>query len=226
MLGAVIFDFDGVVADSEMTHFISFNKSLEPYGHQITKEDYYAKYLGLTDIDLLYELVREGVLELDDAQVADLAEQKKRIFEEMIKKNSHIIDGVPEFLQLLKDNGIAIAIGSGALLAEIESILEKASLRGFFEVIVSADQVEKGKPSPDTFLLALQRLNENRAEPILPGESLVVEDSHWGLKAARTANMHSVAVTNSYHADELKAADVIVDHLSELGIEQLHELCS
>jgi beta-phosphoglucomutase len=109
---------------------------------------------------------------------------------------------------------------------EIETILQKAGLQGYFETIVSAEQVEKNKPAPDGFLLALERLNENHTPAIEPGECIVVEDSHWGLEAANAAKMKSVAVTNSYSADILKPYDAVVDNLSELTIEQLNKICN
>lgn len=225
MLRAVIFDFDGVITDSETMHFDAFNKSLKPYGYQISKEDYYGKYLGLNDPDLMNLLIEEKLIEVAPDKAGELIENKKQIFNEMIENDSNIIEGVEEFLQLLKDNDIAIAIYSGALLCEIELILDKADMRGYFETIVSADQVTKGKPDPEGFLLALERLNSKRSEAIEAGQCVVIEDSRWGLEAAEAAKMHPVAVTTSYPADELKPTEAIVDNLSELTLEQLNEIC-
>ena len=119
-----------------------------------------------------------------------------------------------------------MAICSGAVMAEIELILQQAGLRSYFEVIVSGEQVRQGKPSPEGFLLALERLNQNRAKTILPSECVVIEDSNWGLQAARTAGMHTVGVTNSYDAGQLVLAEKIVANLSELSIEDLQQLCA
>ena len=131
-----------------------------------------------------------------------------------------------DFLQMLSQNNIPMAICSGALLAEIELVLEQARLRPFFEVIVSAEFVKKGKPSPEGFLLTLRKLNRNRQNAILPNQCIVIEDSHWGLEAARAAGMHTVAVTNSYDADQLTMAEKIVTGLGDLSIDALQELCS
>jgi beta-phosphoglucomutase len=109
--------------------------------------------------------------------------------------------------------------------AEIELILEQAQLRSFFAVIVSAEQVKKGKPHPEGFLLTLQKLNSNRQPSITAEQCLVIEDSHWGLEAARAAKMHTVAVTNSYDAEQLSLAEKIVTRLDELKISDLQELC-
>jgi beta-phosphoglucomutase len=110
-------------------------------------------------------------------------------------------------------------------MAEIELVLDEAKLRQFFSVIVSAEQVKKGKPSPEGFLLTLQKLNKKYRPPIAAGECIVIEDSRWGLQAARAAGMHPVAVTNSYGADQLTLAEKVVVRLTELTIENLQKLC-
>jgi phosphoglycolate phosphatase len=168
----------------------------------------------------------ERQLALDDQQIANLMKQKTEIFEELAKAEGRIIEGVRDFLKMLEQNNILMAICSGAVLAEIELILEEARLRYFFAVIVSAEQVTKGKPDPEGFLLALEKLSQNRQTAILPNQCIVVEDSHWGLKAAKAAGMHTIAVTNSYDADQLTQAEKIVARLSELGIGDLQQLCT
>jgi beta-phosphoglucomutase len=226
MLRVVIFDFDGVITDSEILHFRSFNQALVPYGVKITTKDYYKDYLGLTDLDLFKSLVDKGLLAVDADGIKNLAKQKSRAFEKLAKDEGRIIEGVRDFLQMLRQNNIPMAICSGALLAEIELILEDAKLRSFFDVIVSAEQVKKNKPHPDGFLLTLTKLNETSKDVIHPSQCIVIEDSHWGLEAARAAGMHTVAVTNSYDADELGPAEKIVAKLSELSVANLQKLCA
>jgi len=226
MLGVVIFDFDGVITDSESLHLKAFNRVLAPYGIEISRDDYFSEYLGLTDFDLLAYLVGKGLLKTDRTKVDDLAVEKKLIFEEMAQTQAPIIDGVVELLEMLSKNNIPMAICSGGLLGEIELILDRSRLGHFFEVIVSAEQVSKGKPHPEGFLLTLKRLNHGRAHPITCEECVVIEDSHWGLEAAAAAGMHRVAITNSYEAEELSMADIIINHLRELSIDRLQQLCS
>jgi beta-phosphoglucomutase len=225
MLRAVIFDFDGVITDSEILHFRSFNRVLARFGAEITMKDYYKTYLGLTDADCFNLLIREGHLKVYTQKIEELVKQKNQIFEELAKTEGRIIEGVREFLNMLGQNNIPMAICSGALLAEIELILEDARLRHFFETIVSAEQVRKGKPSPDGFLLTLRKLNKGRQIPITAAQCVVIEDSHWGLAAAKAAGMHTVAVTNSYDAQQLALAEKIVTRLSDLSIGDLQQLC-
>jgi beta-phosphoglucomutase-like phosphatase (HAD superfamily) len=98
-------------------------------------------------------------------------------------------------------------------------------LRHFFEAVVSAEEVKKFKPDPEGFLLALCKLNETGHDPIQPAECIAIEDSHWGLEAAKRAGMHTVAVTNSYDARQLASAEKTVDILTELTMSDLQELC-
>jgi len=151
---------------------------------------------------------------------------KADAFKNIALNQAAVYAGVPEFLKLLADNKIPLAICSGALLPEIEMILKGADLRKFFDVLVSAEQVKKGKPDPEGFILALKLLNKKSASPIKPPDCIVIEDSRWGLEAAKNAGMHPIAVTNTYSADQLKPADKIVENLSELTLQDLNAISS
>ena len=225
MLRAVIFDFDGVITDSEILHLRTFNEVLARYDIEITTRDYYTQYLGSTDFDCFKVLSEKHGLGLDERGIESLVRQKNEAFEQLAKTEGRIIEGVRGFLELLRDNNVRMAICSGSLLTEIELLLDEAGLRHFFEAVVSAEEVKKFKPDPEGFLLALRKLNETGLDPIQPAECIAIEDSHWGLEAARQAGMHTVAVTNSYDAGQLSSAEKIVDSLSELGIADLQRLC-
>ena len=105
-------------------------------------------------------------------------------------------------------------------------MLDEAKLRHFFTTIVSAEQVKKGKPHPEGFLLSLLKLNEVCTPHINAKECVVIEDSQWGLKAAKDAGMHTIGVTNSYDADQLTLAEKVVSRLTELTLDDLYQLCS
>jgi beta-phosphoglucomutase len=225
MLGAVIFDFDGVITDSEILHLRAFNNTLARFGLDITTEEYYREYLGFTDVECFAALLDKGRLELGDHSIADLVTQKNEVFEQLAEKDAGIIEGVVEFLDMLGQNSVPMAICSGALLAEIELILKRTNLRSLFEVIVAADHVTKGKPDPQGYVLALEKLNRNRSKPIAARQCVVIEDSHWGLQAANAAGMRTVAVTNSYDAEQLSMARKIVNHLTQLSMTDLQDLC-
>jgi len=226
MLKAVIFDFDGVITDSEILHLRAFNQSLVPYGIEISTKDYYTNYLGFSDFDCYKALIDNALLKINEQQIGGIVKKKSKIFEELTKTEGRIIEGVHDFLQMLEDEHIPMAICSGSLLTEIEVILEGAGLRHFFAEIVSAEQVKKGKPHPEGFSLSLKKLNQKSHPPIAANQCIVIEDSYWGLQAAKDAGMHTIAITNSYDAEQLKLAEKIVSHLNELTIDDLRQLCA
>jgi len=225
MLKAVIFDFDGVIVDSEGIHLHSFNRVLDRYGAEVGKEDYYEKYLGLSDCDLYKRLIEEGILPCEHGEIEELIREKNAIFEEIARGEAKIIPGVREFLERIRAERIRMAVCSGSLMSEIALILEKCGLKEYFETIVSADEVNQSKPSPEGFIKVLDRLNAAGSQDVGASECVVVEDSQWGLDAASAAGMHTVAVTNSYGADELASADIITANLAELKVARLRELC-
>ena len=226
MLGAVIFDFDGVLVDSEQIHHKAFNRVLAKFHYQLSSREYYDKFLGLSDEELLRIVDKERHLSLSNQQFGQLLGEKANLFKEMAATEAGIIEGVPKFLNMLSDGKIPMAICSGALQPEIETILEGAGLREFFDVIVSAEQVERGKPDPEGFLLALKLLNKRMHKSIKPEDCVVIEDSHWGLEAAKAAGMRAVAITNTYAAEHLKPADKVIAHLNDLSLSELNSMCS
>lgn len=225
MLKAVIFDFDGIITDSEILHFRAFNQILEQFNVQITKPEYYKNYLGYSDRDCYAALVEEGRLPITVQQIPDLIAQKKKVYLHLAQTEGQIIAGVRPFLELLHDHRIPLGICSGALQSEIESILEQAHIRSYFFTIVAADHVTRGKPHPEGFLLALQQLQQFNGSITAQG-CVVIEDAHWGLKAAQAAGMPTVAVTNSYPAEQLSMADQVVNQLDEITMDDLDALCS
>lgn len=226
MLKAVIFDFDGVVADSEHLHYKALNEALKTRGVDVPKDVHWAKYLGYSDYDNIEAVNRDYGMGLSSDEMQGLVRYKTEVFDKLAASETAIIDGVVEFIRMLKDNGIAVAVCSGATQNDIRLMLQGTALAGAFETIVSADDVAKCKPDPEGYRFVLKRLNSQRQEPLKSRECVVVEDSHWGLEAAEAAGMHRVAVTNTYPADKLSEyAETVVSRLDHLTIADLKDLC-
>ena len=225
MLKAVIFDFDGVICDSEPLHFQAFNDALAKDGVEIPISKYYRDYLGYTDYECIKIINKNYSIGLDEKGMEDLAKRKCEAFEELVRRNKNIIEGVAELLELLKAESVRMAICSGAIAYDVKIMLEGSDLADYFEFVVSADDVKKGKPDAEGYLLSLEKLNDACDEKIEASECVVIEDSHWGIEAAQKAGMPTVAVTNTYAADEFETADLVVKRLDELTIEQLRGLC-
>ena len=224
---AVIFDFDGVIADTEPIHLGAFQRTLGGLGIELTEEDYYANYLAYDDKTFFRRFLRDKEYEHEDGLIAELIGRKAGHYCDLIKGNIEILPGVRDFLESLA-GAYRIAIGSGALRAEITDILEFAGIGGYFEVIVSAEDIENCKPAPDVYLEVLNRLNAASPDgnAISAAECIVIEDSLSGIEAALSAGMKCLAVSNSYAAEELYRAHMIRDSLAGVGAEDLNRLFS
>lgn len=226
MLKAVIFDFDGVVADSELLHYKALNKAFATRGLEIPKDIHWQKYLGYTDLENILAVNNDYTMNWSQADIQQLAELKTANFHALARIEAPIIDGVEECIEMLKDNNFPLAICSGAIREDIDIMLEHSGFAHLFDVMVTAEDVQRGKPDPQGFLLALRQLNEKTGQKITPADSIVIEDSHWGLQAATAAGMHRVGVTNTYPAEHLtKWAELVVDRLDKLTIPDLQRIC-
>jgi beta-phosphoglucomutase len=225
MLKAVIFDFDGVIADTETFHFAAFNDVLAQYNIELTEEEYYEQYLGYSDIDCFSALNDSYKLEWDDAEIDDLVQQKADTFEGYVSAGAVIIKGVSQFIEMLQKNNIAIAMCSGATMRDIKAVIGKSPLFNNFKVIITADDVLAGKPDPEGYLMARKKLSAAIGQPLSSSECIAIEDSEWGLEAARAASMHTLGVTNSYPSAALGMADKVVESLGTVTMEMLQAIC-
>ena len=225
MLKAIIFDFDGVIADTEPLHLKAFRLTLREKGIELSDEDYFENYLAYDDKTLFKELLKDRNYEHNEAQISDFMNRKSEHFENVLKGNNLVLEGVPEFISEVSGK-YPLAIGSGAIRSEIIYILESGGLREHFEIIVSADEVINCKPDPEVFIEALRRLNnlDSVSEEISPQECLVIEDSTSGIKAAHSAGMKCLAITNSYAAEKLSEAELIKQSLKGIYLEEIEDL--
>ena len=225
MLSAIIFDFNGIIADDEPLHLEMFQKVLAEQGLPLFREEYYGNYLGMDDRDCFKAVLAARKRPADDDLVDRLIEKKAYYYAKAINERLIIFPGVRELIGAAAAK-YPLAIASGALRHEIEGILNAIKLRPAFSAIVSAEDVHHGKPAPDCFVLALERLNHGRggAGAIPASSCLVIEDSPWGVTAAHAAGMKCLAVTNSYQAASLSEADHVVSTLEGLPLAALNGL--
>ncbi len=226
MLRAVIFDFNGIIVDDEPIHFRLFQKVLGEEGIVLTEEAYYARYLGFDDRGAFTAGFRENGRPLDDTKLHRLIERKAAYYQDAIREQVAIFPGVKNLVASL-DGILPLAVASGALRQEIETILQTAGLLDHFDAIVSAEDVTRGKPEPEIFLKALAALNApQKNSPIESADCVVIEDSKEGVRGARRAGMKCLAVTNSHPADLLGEADVVVESLEEVTLPLLQKMCT
>ena len=224
-LHAIIFDFDGVIADSERLHFRAYQAVLAEDGLTFTQQEYLASYLGYDDVGMFRQFAKDRGIAMDGARLEALIARKGARFEALAAAGGMLFPGAAEFIRAAAA-AVPIAIASGALSHEIHDVLDKAGLRALFPVIVGADHTERSKPSPDPYLHAFDRLAAASGRELDVRRSVAIEDSRWGLDSARGAGLRTVAVTNTYPAAELAgAADLIVSGLDGITLDLLDTLC-
>ncbi len=224
-LQAVIFDFDGVLVDSEPLHYHAFQNVLRPRGIEFSYDEYLNRYIGFDDRDAFREAYRVSGIDLSGDLLKELIESKSASFENIVRRKVTVFPGAKELVREIAAEGVPLAIASGALKKEIDLILEKVSLISFFSVIVSADQVSKSKPDPETYVVALraleQKLDIGHLEPAF---CVAIEDTPAGIKSARDAGLKVIAVAHSYEPGELVEADCVVKNLGEVSLSTLNDV--
>ena len=224
MLRAVIFDFNGIIVDDEPIHFELFRRVFAEEGIDLGKDAYYERYLGFDDRGAFSFGYFEHNRPLNHEKLTELIDRKAVYYQEAIRNHVAIFPGVKKLVADLA-NSLPLAVASGALRHEIETILATAGLIDHFTAIVSAEDVERGKPEPDIFLKALAALNAQATDAIQARQCVVIEDSKEGIKGARRAGMKCLAVTNSHPAELLGEADSVVNSLEEVELARLAQLC-
>ena len=224
-LQGIIFDFDGVIADSEPLHFRAFQQTLSEDGLEMSPKEYYARYLGYDDVGMFQAFGEDRGVPMDDARVAGLVTRKGQKLQAMLTTGAVLFPGAIEFIRSAA-GAVPIAIASGALRHEIDEVVVAAGVAGLFSAIVASGDTPEGKPSPAPYSLAFERLREASATPLDPARCVAIEDSRWGLESARGAGLRCVAVTNSYPADELTGAELVVSGLKDLTLDALDRLCA
>ena len=222
MIKAVVFDFDGVLADSEPLHFQAFRGVLRDVGLSLTEEAYYARYLGYDDVGAFQAIARDSGVTLSRAAVTDLVAQKAVRLEALEHGTSVLFPGAREAVLRMAARG-PIAIASGARREEIERTLHREGLRSHFPVLVAAEDTAASKPDPAPYRRAVELL-ALQGTGLRPFECVAVEDSRWGLISARDAGLRTIAITHSYPAAALTEADAVIDHLDGLTEERLTAL--
>ncbi len=203
---AVIFDMDGVIVDSEPRHERAFREIFAGMGYAETHGIDFPAYYGRSDRALWLDFIR---MHQPPQPIEVLMGWKQNRFLEIIRAERPIFEGIPGFVGRLSRR-YRLAVASGSPHAVIDAVLEMGDLRRHFPVVVSSQDVARGKPAPDIFLRAAERMG------VEPGECCVIEDAAAGIEAARAAGMTSIAITNSLPADRLAQADHVVTTYGEI----------
>lgn len=214
---AVIFDFDGVIVNTEPIHYKAFQTILQPLGLGYSWDVYQEIYMGYDDRDAFREAFAAGKRSLDDLQLRQHIEQKALLFEKIIADGVTPYPGVLELVKTLTAHSIPLAICSGALRSDILPILKQFNITSHFTTIITAEDVQQSKPHPASYLRAKAALIDSFSHlGTMANKITAIEDTPAGISSAKSANLQVVAVTNSYAAEKLAQADRIVATLDEL----------
>jgi beta-phosphoglucomutase len=213
---AVIFDFDGVIVDTEPLHYAAFQRTLEPLGLHFTWQEYIETYIGFDDRDAFRHAFSTKGTILSQEKLYLLIGQKAAFFNEVIRSGVSAYPGVLDLIFHLRAIKIPLAICSGALKADIDPILDMLGIANFFDIVVTADDVAASKPDPECYQLAFRRLQSAHQNRFSKDVTIAIEDTPAGISAAKAAGLMVCAVTNSYPANRLGQATFVTDSLTSL----------
>jgi len=212
MISAVIFDFDGIIVDSEKLHWAAFDRVARPLGKIISWPEYVDAFIGFDDRDAF----RHAFPGLEKNELAELMKKKAAAFQDLLESDgAAALPGSVDLINRLSGN-IPLAICSGALRQDILPVLKKLGIEKAFDTIVTADDTHISKPDPAPYKLAAKTLG------VISG--LAIEDTPAGISSAKGAGLKVLAVTNSYASEFLTQADAVVASLEGLTLEKLNAL--
>ena len=212
---AVLFDFDGVLCNSEPLHFFAFQEVLAAEKIELSEAEYYNEAIGFDDKGAFRHIFALKGRELDPKTFLRVMTAKGEIMMDLIRRRKfQPLPGVEEFVRGLWRH-CPLAICSGALREEIEAMLEGLALRDCFSVIVAAEDVDVGKPDPRGYVLTTKLLSEKSSnkKPLKPADCLIVEDAPTVIREVKRVGFPTLAVTTSYPAEKLAEADYVVPSL-------------
>jgi beta-phosphoglucomutase len=217
---AIVFDFDGVLANSEPLHLLSYQAVLDEHGIALDRDEYYTHLLGFDDVMAFKTISERRGERWSEAKIAGILERKTVIFDDIIASRASGDVLYPEAVPCVRRlaETMPLGIASGALRHEIAAILRRADLEACFRFIVAAGETAASKPAPDPY----RRAAELHGVP--PGQCVAIEDSRWGIESAKGAGLRCVGITQTYPATGLPGADAIIDSLDEFTVDLLTRL--
>jgi HAD superfamily hydrolase (TIGR01509 family) len=232
VLRAVLFDFNGVLVDDEPIHLELFQRVLAEEGIALSAADYFARYLGLDDRSCFAAVLAAAGEAATVPRLMRLGARKASYYQERIRREGYPFSpGAAGLVRDLQAGGTMLGVVSGALREEVEGALRQEGLLDRFKVLVTAEDVEEGKPGPEGYRLALEALNARPPLPerlLHPHEVLAVEDSPLGVAAAAEAGLATLGIVRAYSGetsrDLLRGADAVVEGLGELTPDSLERL--
>ncbi|NLV73543.1 MAG: HAD family phosphatase [Chloroflexi bacterium] len=213
MIG-ILWDMDGVIADTGEAHFLAWQILYGERGQSITYDEF-AKTFGMSNLPILRAWLGDGV-PLETLQV--ISARKEELFREQAREHTRLLPGVLEWLERGRARGYRQAVASSGPLSNVVALVTALNIPDYFEALVSGAFLPRSKPDPAVFIHAAGAIG------VPPHACLVIEDSTAGIQAAQAAGIACLAVMTTHSADKLTGADLIVDSLSELPNDAFERL--
>ncbi|HEV8320794.1 MAG TPA: HAD family phosphatase [Myxococcota bacterium] len=215
---AVVFDFDGVLFDTESLHLVAMQAAASGWGYTLDRSEYLDRYAGFDDRDLARTFLRDRRNGVDPSpeEIERLMAEKSRRFDALLPE-ARPFPGVVALVAGLAARAVPLAVCSGSWREEIDRLLAAAGMSGAFEIVVAADDTPRGKPDPAGYLYAARKLGAP------PGLVVAVEDTPDGVSAARSAGLRVVGVAHTYPPEHLTraGAGLVVPRIGDLGADRL-----
>ena len=211
---AVIWDMDGVIADTAPYHLKAWQKAFREKGVDFTEDDFRRNF-GKRNDSIIKNTLGSQIAQ---DEIEAIARRKETTYRRVARERVTPLPGAIALMKSLMERGFKMAIASSAPIANIRLITRELGIGDFFQAIVTGQDVAKGKPSPQGFLLAARRLG------VAPANCIVIEDAIAGITACQRAGMHCIAVTNTHPRQSLSEADLVVDSLEEITTDDLEKL--
>jgi len=213
---AALFDMDGVLIDSYQAHFESWRRVAAENGRVYT-EDQFAAGFGRTSREVIADQWHGEAL--SDARIGEIDRRKEWLFREIISQNFPAMPGAVELIESLVRAGFRLAVGSSGPTENVELAIERLGIGSLLSGVVTGHDVKRGKPDPQVFLIAAERLN------VPHRRCVVVEDAPVGVEAAHRGGMRAIALASTGRTvEQLREADVVVKSLRELSPERFDAL--
>jgi len=219
---AIIFDLDGTLADTELLHLEAYNYVLRAEGIELATTDYFRRLAGRNDYDCFTLLLRERRIPANEARVNELIARKSAFFQAIASHRAVFFPGALQFVRCCAAR-FPLALVTGALRVEAELLLRKGEILELFAESVAAEDVERGKPAPDGFKLAMLRLGRasDQQGSLAAAECLAIEDTRAGVTAAHQAGMRVLAVAQTVAISELANADIVRSSLAQTDLNEV-----
>lgn len=209
---AIIFDFDGVLVDSEPLHEWAIRETVRPLGWTFTTERFFAEIVGRGDENAFRRIAEWNGANADEERVAAQLKVKWGLMGQGIDAEKFTIQpGAVELVRAAKQRG-PVGVCSGSVRETVGTMLERIGVRDVLDALVCGDDVPRMKPAPDGYLLAAKMIG------VEPGACLAIEDTPTGIRAGKSAGMRVVGVCHTYPREKLHEADVVLDRIGEIRL--------